>query len=150
MKKKKIEFHWYGYYRRYVPQENYYFAVKKTNFLPNPERTEGTYSKYNSIDDKIDRFFYYTRFIKFGVGRAMMDSAQEIRNGHITKEEGLALINKFDGEYPSKYEKDFLDYISLSKNEFTECCDKFRPNHIWTKKSNRWELSISPNSFFNK
>ena len=40
-------------------------------------------------------FFYYTRFIKFGVGRAMIDSAQEIRNGHISKEEGTSLIEKF-------------------------------------------------------
>jgi hypothetical protein len=56
------------------------------------------------MDDKIDGFFYYTRFIKFGVGRAMIDSAQEIRNGHISKEEGASLIEKFDGEYPKKYE----------------------------------------------
>ena len=150
IKKKKIEFHWYGYYRRFVPQENYYFAVKKTNFSPNPERTEGTYSKYNSIDDKMDGFFYFTRFIKFGVGRAMMDSSQEIRNGHLTKEEGLALISKFDGEYPSKYEKEFLNYISMSKEEFSDCCDKFRPKHIWEKKSNRWELLNSPELFFKK
>ena len=150
IKKKKIEFHWYGYYRRFVPQENYYFAVKKTNFSPNPERTEGTYSKYNSIDDKMDGFFYFTRFIKFGVGRAMMDSSQEIRNGHLTKEEGLVLINKFDGEYPSKYEKEFLNYISMSKEEFSDCCDKFRPKHIWEKKSNRWELLNSPELFFKK
>ena len=148
--KKKIEFHWYGYYRRFVPQENYYFAVEKANFSPNPERTEGTYSKYNSIDDKIDGFFYFTRFIKFGVGRAMMDSCQEIRNGHLTKEEGLGLIDKFDGEYPTKYEKEFLEYISMTKDEFIECCDKFRPEHIWKKKSNRWELKVSPRSFFSK
>ena len=34
------------------------------------------------------------KYIKFGVGRAMKDSGQEIRNGHITKEEGLSLIEK--------------------------------------------------------
>ena len=38
---------------------------------------------------------------------AMKDSGQEIRNGHITKEEGLSLIEKFDGEYPTKYEQEF-------------------------------------------
>ena len=29
-------------------------ASKNTGFKPNPERTEGTYSKYASIDDKFD------------------------------------------------------------------------------------------------
>ena len=70
----------------------------------------------------------------------MFDSASEIRHGHITKEEGKALINKFDGEYPEKYEDEFLNYISMKKEEFQELCDKFRPEHIWEKKSNRWVL----------
>ena len=76
-----------------MPQEAYYYAVENTGFEANPVRTEGTYSKYNSLDDKVDGFFYFTRWIKFGVGRTMMDSAQEIRNYHITKEEGQALIS---------------------------------------------------------
>ena len=35
---------------------------------PNPERTEGTYSKYASLDDKMDGFHYYMRYIKLGWG----------------------------------------------------------------------------------
>ena len=138
IEKKNIEFYFLGYFLRWIPQENYYYAVKHTDFSANTERTEGTYQKYTSMDDKIDGFFYYTRFIKFGVGRAMIDSAQEIRNGHISKEEGTSLIEKFDGEYPKKYEDIFYDYISMQKNEFLELVDEFRPDHIWEKKSNRW------------
>ncbi len=141
---KKIETHWLGYYLRWVPQEMFYYAVNNTDFEVNSERIEGTYQKYASLDDKTDGFFYYTRYIKFGVGRAMMDSSQEIRNGHITKEEGLALIKQFDGEYPKRYEKEFLEYISMSKEEFENICDNFRPDHIWGKKSNRWELKTVP------
>ena len=140
VKKKNIQFHFLGYYLRWVPQEMYYFAVKNTDFNANPQRTEGTYSKYISLDDKIDGFFFYTSYIKFGIGRAMFDSAQEIRHGHITKEEGKALINKFDGEYPQKYENEFYDYISMKKEEFLELCDKFRPEHLWEKKSNFWKI----------
>lgn len=144
IKKKDIQFYFLGYFLKWVPQENYYFAVDKISFEQNEERTEGTYSKYNSIDDKLDGFFYYTRYVKFGVGRAMMDSAQEIRNGHITKDEGLALIKKFDGEYPSKFEEIFYNYIDMNKNEFLEICDEFRQAHIWEKRSNRWVLKKTP------
>ena len=76
---------------------------------------------------------FYTSYIKFGIGRAMLDSAYEIRHGHTTKEEGKALIQKFDGEYPVKYEREFYEYISMNKDEFLELCDKFRPSHIWEK-----------------
>ena len=143
IKKKNIEFYFLGYFLRWIPQENYYYAVKHIDFSANTERTEGTYQKYASMDDKIDGFFYYTRYIKFGVGRAMIDSAQEIRNRHITKDEGAALIEKFDGEYPKKYENVFYDYISMQKDEFIELVDKFRPSHIWEKKSNKWVLKNS-------
>ena len=141
---KKIEFKYLGYYKNWVPQEAYYYAVENTGFEANPVRTEGTYSKYNSLDDKTDGFFYYTRWIKFAVGRATMDSAQEIRNQHITKEEGLALINRYEGEYPSRYEKEFLEYIGLTRDEFLDLCDEFRSPHLWKIEDNEWKLRHNP------
>jgi len=147
---KKIETHFLGYYLKWIPQENFYYAVQNTGFQVNNERVEGTYQKYASIDDKTDGYFYYTSHIKFGFGRAMSDSTMEVRNGHITKEEGLGLIKQFDGEFPKRYEKEFLEYISMTREEFDELCDKFRPNHIWEKKSNRWELKNPPWEYFEK
>tara|TARA_B100000767_G_C19701001_1_gene508405 strand:- start:65 stop:1297 length:1233 start_codon:yes stop_codon:yes gene_type:complete len=140
VKEKNISIYWLGYYLRWIPQENYYYAVENTKFEANKERIEGSFQKYSSMDDKTDGFFYYTRFIKYGVGRTTLDAAQEIRNKHITKEEGKGLIKRYDGEYPSKYENEFYDYISMTKNEFLDLADKFRPDHIWLKKSNSWEL----------
>ena len=140
MDEKNIDFYYLGYFLRWIPQEMYYYSVANTDFKANPVRSEGSYTKYSSLDDKMDGFFFYTAHIKFGCGRAMQESVSEVRHGHITKEEGKALINKFDGEYPQKYEKDFLDYISMNKNEFIELTDKFRPKHLWEKKSNQWVL----------
>ena len=67
---------------------------------------QGTYSKYNSIDDKIDDFFYYTTYIKYGIGRTSYDAAQEIRNEEITREEGVALCKRYDGEFPTRFEQE--------------------------------------------
>ena len=150
IKEKKIEKHFLGYYLKWIPQENYYYAVNNTGYEINEERLDGTYQKYASLDDKIDGFHYYTSFIKFGFGRTMSDSTMEIRNGHITKEEGLGLMQQFDGEFPEKYAKEFFDYISMTREEFDEVCDKFRPENIWVKKSNRWELKNPPWEYFNK
>lgn len=55
-----------GYYLKWDPQECYYYAVENTGFQANTERTEGTYSKYSSIDDRIDMFHYFTTLTKFG------------------------------------------------------------------------------------
>ena len=144
IKESKIESKFLGYYLKWVPQENFYYAVNNTGFQPNEKRIDGTYQKYASIDDKTDGFFYYTRWIKFAVGRATMDSAQEIRNQHITKEEGLALINRYEGEYPSRYEKEFLEYIGFTRDEFLDLCDEFRSPHLWKIEDNEWKLRHNP------
>ncbi|MCG3204394.1 MAG: hypothetical protein KCHDKBKB_01109 [Elusimicrobia bacterium] len=135
-----IEVHYLGYYLKWTPQECYYYAVEHTGFEANPVRTEGTYSKYNSLDDKIDGFHYYTTFIKFGLGRATYDSSQEIRNKHLTREEAVALVKRFDGEFPERYFKEVMDYIGLKPERFLELCDKFRSPHLWKKENGEWKL----------
>ena len=140
LNEKKIEQRYLGYYLKWDPQECYYYAAKNTGFKPNTERTEGSYSKYSSIDDKIDPFHYYLTYIKFGLGRTSYDAAQEIRNEKITREEGINLVRKYDNEFPNKFFKEFLDYINISENEFHLILDKFRSPHLWAKKKGEWEL----------
>ena len=132
--------HYLGHYIRWDPQECYYFAVDKVGFRAAEERSEGTYSKYTELDDKLPPLNFYTMHIKFGIGRATYDASQEIRNGKITREEGVALVNKFDGEYPRLYLKETLDYLNITQEKFDETCDKFRSPHIWRKDSEKWLL----------
>jgi hypothetical protein len=139
--KKGVEVHYLGYYLKWDPQECYYYAVENTGFTANTERTEGSYSKYSSIDDKIDPFHYFTTLIKFGIGRATYDAAQEIRNGKITREEGLLLVKKFDLEFPQKYFSEFLEYIDTSEEDFLNIVNKYRSPHLWGKDDEgNWKL----------
>jgi len=135
-----IEVHYLGYYHKWDPQECYYYAVENTGFSANTERTEGTYSKYASIDDKIDRFHYYTTLIKFGLGQASYDASQEVRNGKITRDEAIHLVRKFDREFPKKYFHEFLEYINITEEEFHSICDSFRPDHLWDQIDGKWSL----------
>ncbi|OGB39539.1 MAG: LPS biosynthesis protein, partial [Burkholderiales bacterium RIFOXYC2_FULL_59_8] len=86
IEEQKVEVHYLGYYLKWHPQSCYYYAVEHGGFEASPERTPGTYSKYNSIDDRIDDFHYYTTGVKFGLGRASYDAAQEIRSKDITRD----------------------------------------------------------------
>jgi N-acetyl sugar amidotransferase len=135
-----IEVHYMSYYHRWRPQENYYYSVEHVGFEPNPERSEGTYSKYASLDDRIDGFHYYTMFVKFGQGRAMNDAAHEIRDGHISRDEGVALVRKYDGEFPRKYYREFLEYIGITEAEFEAAIDRNRSPHLWEKRDGHWFL----------
>ncbi|WLR92420.1 N-acetyl sugar amidotransferase [Shinella zoogloeoides] len=152
-----VEVHYLGYYLKWHPQSCYYYAVEHGGFQASPERTPGTYSKYNSIDDRIDDFHYYTTGIKFGLGRASYDAAQEIRSGDITREEGVALVKRFDHEWPERFAEEIFRYLSIPPEEFPEAsrmfeepiltrdyfdtlADTFRSPHLWKWEGNRWQL----------
>lgn len=152
-----VEVHYLGYYLKWHPQSCYYYSVEHGGFEASPERTPGTYSKYNSIDDRIDDFHYFTTRIKFGIGRATYDAAQEIRSGDITREEGVALIRKYDHEFPERFAEEIFRYLSIPESEFPQAsemfeqplmtrqyfmqlADRFRSPHLWTYKGGEWNL----------
>jgi N-acetyl sugar amidotransferase len=152
-----VEVHYLGYYLKWHPQSCFYYAVENGGFQASPERTPGTYSKYNSIDDRIDDLHYYTTGIKFGIGRASYDAAQEIRSGDISREEGVALVKRFDHEFPGRFASELFSYLSLPAKEFPEASkmfeksimdreyfdlltDQFRSPHLWYKEGEDWKL----------
>lgn len=167
-KKSEIKCLAFSYFHSWHPQANYYYSIEHSNFNVSKERTAGTYSKFNSIDDKLDDFYFYTYFVKFGMGRATTDVSQEIRNGDINFDEGKNLISKYDGEFPDRFAKECLDYLSinekdfgkkihnlfekpkLDKEYFNQMSDYFRSPHLWKKTNEGMKLRKSVNDFFGK
>lgn len=137
LENKGVEVHYLGYYLKWHPQSCYYYAVEHGGFEASPERTPGTYSKYNSIDDKMDDFHYHTTYTKFGIGRATYDAAQEIRSGDITREEGVALVQRFDGEWPARFSEEVFEYLSvggfprMDKSKYLDLAERFKSPHLW-------------------
>jgi len=157
IEKHGIEVYYLGYYLRWHPQSCYYYAVEHGGFRASPERTPGTYSKYNSIDDKIDDFHYYTTHVKFGIGRATYDASQEVRSGDITRDEGVSLVKRFDGEWPERFADEIFRYLSIPASEFPQAskmfeqplmdeeyfmrlADSFRSPHLWRFENGDWRL----------
>jgi len=157
VKSAQVSVHYLGYYLKWHPQSCYYYSVEHGGFEASPERTPGTYSKYNSIDDKIDDLHYYTTYIKFGIGRATYDAAQEVRSGDITREEGVSLVRRFDGEFPERFIDELFTYLSIPPNEFPQAsqmfsqpmmtrdhftllADSFRSPHLWRQDNGAWAL----------
>lgn len=135
-----VQNHWYSYYKKWIPHENYYYAREHCGFEPNPVRTEGTYSKYASLDDKTDGIHYYMQLIKIGIGRCTSEACHEIRSGHIDREEAVALVRKYDTEFPVRHFKETLDYMGIDEDYFWAVVDKFRPAHLWEKQGGVWKL----------
>jgi len=106
----------------------------------------------------MEDFNYYTLGIKFGLGWTSNVASFEIRDGDLTREEGIALAKKYDLEFPKRFSEDLYKYLSIGKEEypktykifeqlefnheyFMNLHDKFRSPHLWKKTSNDvWQL----------
>ena len=77
------------------------------------------------------------------MGRATWDAAQEIRTNIITRDEGIALVKKYDYEYPKIYLKDILEYLSISEETFWNVINRHRNSELFIKDSfDNWKLKI--------
>jgi N-acetyl sugar amidotransferase len=140
IKKVGVEEHYFSYYYNWKPEEHYEIAKKYCGYQQNSVRIEGTHTNQSGLDDKFLGFHYYFMFIKQGMGRATLDTSRQIRQGIITRDEGVELVRKYDGEFPSKYLDLFLDYMEMDMDELNRIFDKFRKPIVWKKDNEKWEL----------
>ena len=98
-------------------------------------RSDGSFEGFDSIDDMIDDLDYYMMYIKFGFGRATRMASRLIQNGHMTREQGLELVRKYDGEFPRRYLSQICEYLGMTEQEIHDVADKHRNEEIWECKS---------------
>ncbi len=136
---------YFAYFFRWSMLENYHYVKKVIPFATAPKgRTDGTFTDFDSLDDKIDNLYYYLQFIKFGFGRATRDACRMIQNGQLTRAEGLELVQKYDDEFPETHFQDSLDFLGITAAEFTDIVDKHRNQEIWKREGNQWKLRLPP------
>lgn len=142
LKANKIKSYYFGYFFKWSMFENYEYVKKEIpDFNENKYgRTEGTFTSFDSLDDKIDDLYYYMQFIKFGFGRATRDASRLIQNGHLSRQKGMELVRKFDGEFPKRNFNKVLNFLGIKELDFYEIVDKHRNLEIWKQKNNTWEL----------
>ena len=143
IKNKKLTAYYFSYFFKWSMLENYEYVKKNLpGFQTNPNgRTKGTFTDFDSLDDKIDCLYYYMQFIKFGFGRATRDSCRMIQNDQMTRERGIELARKYDNEFPEDDFKEVLEYLDITNQQFEEIVNKHRNQEIWKSGiNNKWEL----------
>jgi hypothetical protein len=137
--------YYFAYFFRWSMYENFQFIRDRIPFTTHPRgRTPGTFTDFDSLDDKSDDLYYYFQYVKFGFGRAIRDASRFIQNGHMTREEGLGLVRKYDGEFPEAYLDELLDYLSMSREELAEVVDLHRNPELWSNDGGAWKLRYPP------
>lgn len=113
--------------------KKYGFSVKEDGPV------EGTYTNYENLDDAIVHIHDYLKFVKYGFGRATDHACLDIRNGRLTRQEGIKLVKKFDGKLHQKPLRLFLRFYGMSRTEFFRILDSFtNPSLFETDKKGKF------------
>lgn len=101
----------------------------------------GRLSPYGSVDAESHQIVnQMIKYYKFGFGCVTDEVCYAIREGKMSREEGLELVKKYDGKCGDVYLNEFCDYIEISVDEFWRAIEKFVNKNLFFKNSSgNWE-----------
>lgn len=123
-----------GYYMPWDGLSNALVA-QANGFETWPTVVEGSIVNYENLDNEQMRIHDYFKFLKYGYSRATDWACWHIRRGRLTREDGMALVQKHDGKFPWTYLgvqlETILSEIDMTLEEFQTVCDRFTNRKIF-------------------
>ena len=132
-----------GHYIPWESNDHLKLVVDQYGFEVSDEPFERTYRKGSNLDDMHENGIHdYLKYIKFGYGRCTDHASKDIRAGHMTREEGIHLVNKMDSIKPKDLQR-WLKYVNMDENEFDRIADYFRdPRVWWIDETGNWKRDV--------
>ena len=124
-----------GYFLRWNIKEQLK-KVRDLGFTLHDGPSEGTFTNYENLDNKIQGIHDYFKWLKFGYGRTTDNASVQIRQNWINREEAMKLVKEHEGKLPEKYLDEFLKQWDMSRDEFLQITEKFTNKELFKKDEN--------------
>lgn len=100
---------------------------------------ERTYRTMSNLDDMHENGIHdYLKFVKFGYGRASDHASKDIRDGYLSRPQGVELVRQYDHVKPRRDLDRWLEYVGMSETEFDTVADGFRDARVWSRQGGQW------------
>jgi len=100
----------------------------------------GRTKNYQALDCNAVIVNQMLKYLKFGFGNATDEVNWDIREGKITREEGVKRVHEYDGKCGPQFIKEFCDLIDISPAEFWKVAESYRNKDIFEKVGGEWRL----------
>ncbi|MEW5767129.1 MAG: N-acetyl sugar amidotransferase [bacterium] len=122
-----------GYYFKWNVPENFKI-IEGIGWKRRTGRIEISYTDHEKLDCLSMNLHDYLKYVKYGYGRATDSASYDIRNGVIDREQGVRLVEKYDGRYPKECVERFCEHFKMTKKEFDEICEGFTNKALFKRK----------------
>jgi len=101
----------------------------------------GRLSQYCSVDSDMQIVNQMLKYYKFGFGFVTDEVCYYIREGRMSREEGIKLIEQYDGKCGNRYIQEFCKYIGITDEEFWRVTDQWVNKKLFEKNTShgKWE-----------
>src|SRR3990167_8398098 len=89
------------------------------------DKVDGTYKGYKSVECRMAGVHDYAKWVKRGFGRATDHASIDVRNGLMSREEGLALAKEIDAKRPLELGY-YLKITGYTETEFLDILEAQR------------------------
>jgi N-acetyl sugar amidotransferase len=144
-----------GYYaREWSNTGNTEFAVAQ-GLKPRPEHDPnltGKTNPYFSIDADLKVVNQMLKYYKFGFGSTTDEVCYDIRDGRISREEGIRLVEQYDGKCGDYYIQTWCKYIGITVEEFWRVTDKWVNKKLFEKDAStgKWKPKFKVDEDFDE
>jgi N-acetyl sugar amidotransferase len=122
-----------GYYVKWNTEENL-DIIEKMGFRRRRGRIEVSYTDHEKLDCLSMNLHDYLKFLKYGYGRATDSASIQVRNGTISRDEAVRLVDRYDGRYPKECIEVFCEHFRMPRAEFDEICDGFTNKALFLRE----------------
>lgn len=112
-------------------------SLNGLNLRPGEENITGDISNASMLDEEFTNINMMMKYYKFGFGRATDLVSEEIRDGTITRAEGIKIVKKYDGVCSSKIINKYCKFIGIKNNEFWKIVNLWVNEEIFKKTNKR-------------
>lgn len=95
----------------------------------------GRYRRWASLDSDLVIPNQMIKYLKFGFGFATDEACYDIREGRLSREDAIWLVQEYDGKCGEQYIEEACQYLSITKEDFWRTVDKFVNKRLFEKDS---------------
>src|SRR3989338_709342 len=127
-----------GNFFKWDPNNHVKMVMEKYDWQPARQPFDRTYRMFSNLDDRYENGVHdLLKFIKFGYGRASDHASKDIRDGYLTRQQGIEMVKKYDHIVSSDLNH-WLNYVAMREEEFWKIADTFRDPRVWTIEHGQW------------
>ena len=100
-------------------------ALSGLTLRPNQRNITGDYSEASMLDEEFTNINMMLKYYKYGFGRATDQMNELIRNGHITRDRAVEIVNELDGKCDDSIIRSYCSYVGITYQQFWDIAYDF-------------------------